>query len=940
MADTIPPGGPPVELALAQLANEAMKRGADPQAVTLKLHDVIGHLRAHPELMQDAQDALTQGIDPNIIAAKTYQHLQQQGQSGVSFGAEPPAPKASPAPAKTGAMEYMAESVPFVSKATALANAGIDKAEGAPSFWDAYDKRLESLQAGQKQYESENPRSKTLALGVAGNVLPAVATMGGSVAEEAAPGLLSTVLRGANTGMKMGALQGLSQAHSSGTAPKVSDYVNEIAPNALLGAVLGGGTAGLGVGAVGAARRMGLPELVSNSAATLASKAKPGSAASQVLENAANMFGTRGEAVAKLAPRVQEDIDAGFQAPQAPAGVPELPIDRAGPSVRGQAGGIANNTGAGRGILTSVVEQRGKAMRPDLEGAFDQGTGTTTAEGEKLLTDLADQQSALDKATAQAEAIGKEVKKVQGAKVPMNAPPAPLVAWRQEMGGSLANGIQALRQYVSDRTAEAHQLFGAAKAATNGQPMQSPTLDQVLQTPVGRWAYRMGVAQKLNRGGSLPAVEVAGSGEDSPLLQAALELGIPRDKAIAALGTTERESVPDPETLHYTKQWLAKAARLGVNDGAQGTISTEAQGALQNWAKIRSEMPAIWQQADAAFAKRSRVIDALNAGRNIIRTQLNPAGMKALHQSLDAVQDQIAKASPEEQAAFRIGAQSAITDMLRSKGASARALTAQLSEPTSALSRKVALATGDAQAPARLAQRLTPTVNGPQLIPAAPPTPNASPEMQATARGLGILGNHVSDENPNNTLAVLDRDVAALSPATRQQFQKAAAQAVRGKMQASTDNQLPGIFDKTPERNRQMGLAFPNPQAAQDFQSRADFWQRARDLENQLTGNSQTAVRGAEQAASAETHADRSALKQAFTGHPRQALGTLINQNETAAQRATREKVDAMIARMMVGKNPNALTDAVMQNQLRKSLGARSSYLLPAILAGAGTTDR
>src|SRR5690242_1340075 len=81
---------PPLELVLAQRANDAITGGKDPTAVTQNLHLMLQHLRANPDAAASAQDALARGVDPAKIEARTWELTQQDAaKNPTSYGGGP-----------------------------------------------------------------------------------------------------------------------------------------------------------------------------------------------------------------------------------------------------------------------------------------------------------------------------------------------------------------------------------------------------------------------------------------------------------------------------------------------------------------------------------------------------------------------------------------------------------------------------------------------------------------------------------------------------------------------------------------------------------------------------------------------------------------------------------------------------------------------------------
>jgi hypothetical protein len=64
---------PPLELILAQQANDAMARGADPKSASDRLGKMIQHLRDHPDLAEQGRDAIARGADPTAVSGKVWE---------------------------------------------------------------------------------------------------------------------------------------------------------------------------------------------------------------------------------------------------------------------------------------------------------------------------------------------------------------------------------------------------------------------------------------------------------------------------------------------------------------------------------------------------------------------------------------------------------------------------------------------------------------------------------------------------------------------------------------------------------------------------------------------------------------------------------------------------------------------------------------------------
>lgn len=938
----------------------------------------------------------------------------------------------------------MLDAIPFGTKAKAL----LDVA----ATGNSYDKNLSSAKLGIEQYRAENPK-KALAGTIIGAAAPALASAGTSLfasgAEEAATlapkiPLLARILRGAVAGGSYGALQGASQAHGN-----VDDYVREVEHQGTAGAVFGAATplvaSTLGAGA----RAIGLPDkaagVISNIANAVGTNGKP----NRFLAKLAASLGTQGQAAEELAGRASMDAGAPPNVPASP-NLPPLALDAGGPNVQGLAENIAKRPGQGQTILRNAVQSRQGQMRDYVNKALDQGTGTNAQSGEQLLQQLANEHANIDNTSRIVEEAG----------FPRAPNENPLQAWRAQMGGTLSNGISALRQLVADKSATAKQVFGEARTATQGMAIDSPTLDAVRRSPAGSLAYDWALAQKANRMSPLAAVEtqhlppgvtpeawqnslrlteernaaatatrevpisgtaVAGKKQDYTKLGNDDLLGLLRDEqgvletnaakpqtwarineygdalsggtlggaigrkqagyaadrlnAIEAelksrgvdddliqemrfsspdtpvtrtvgggpapLKTpelpTQTKELPDPETLHFMKQRLAKMARLGFNDGQGGTLATQAQGALALWGKVKGELPEIWQKADDATAAKFRLIDANNSGRDLIRTQLNPKGTKALYTSMDAVEQNVQGMSPDEQHAFRVGAQSAFTDYLRSGAVSAKTLASQLQEPTSAMARRLALATGDADAPRRLAQSLGLAYQGQ----AAPAVPVLSSEARAAGLGLDVLRHGVTAPSnaPSRSLGILARSRAAMNPSEQAALQAGAAQSLRGEFAGSTVASPGRVFGANPERTAQTSFAFPSSSDASRFQQTVSGWDAAQAQTARLTGGSPTFPLAAEEA-NRQSGAATGVLRNLVRGNIGSAATGLAGEALGISSRANRQKLDQAIAEILTRPNRSALEETQLAAMLRQRLTGAGNRLLPRLAASEATSER
>lgn len=829
MSPPVRPERPDIENALAESANAAIAAGKPVDAVNARLSTAIQHLRAHPDIAQQANDALAQGKDVGAIGARIYQHAQQTPSAPST-----PAERQYTPGQEFGTLIAQGATMGFAPKILGGLDAADKYLHGDHNFGANYaatrDRIAGAETAAMRDHPIASPAVELLS-GI-GTALPAAATGAtGKAVSAVRTALPSRIAQGAVAGAGYGALQGAG--HATGD---VGDYAREMTSGAVSGAAIG---ATLPIVGAGVSRAGSLAIDILGRPIESTPLLRIGNLGLGRIE------GVRDRAMQAIERRAAQDAASGFVPPPAHPSLPSMPLDRAGPNVEGYAEGIANRPGPGRSILVNAILNRQRQMRPAITSAFNEATGTTPESGASLIRSLGDEHAAMDRTRAITDQVTQEAKTA----LPDVQTPVPANVWAHSIGGQHPNAIERLRTLDNAQRTEAGQLYGAAREATAGQPMTSPTLDRFLETPVGKQALAWAKMQKANRLGTL--AKLTEPSVDENVVRQLTEMGVHPDKATAAAtGTVERE-VPDPETLHYMKQYVAKVARLGVNDGAQGTIAVQAQGALPTFDAIRSELPEPWQRADAAYAGWERKKAALNAGRNLLRTQVNPAGTgrKPLTNSLDAIAQQVAKMSPDEQREFRIGAQGAISDYLRS-GKSTASFIRDMSNPSSDLARKVVLATGDENAPARLAQQLQ-SRTFPQQIPAPPPEPTLSSEGQGAAMGLDVLKHKVSPPGnaPEKSLTLFGDRANALDPQGKVTLQQGAAQAVRGQWdRAGRSVQSPGrVFDfSSPEKALQMSYAFQSPAKQADFERAVTAWDAAQAQANRITGNSRTGLRGAE----------------------------------------------------------------------------------------------
>lgn len=107
------------------------------------------------------------------------------------------------------------------------------------SVGEDYRKQRDESRANMKAAEEAHPNI-SMGANLAGGLLPAVATLGASVPEQAAVGLGSRVLSGMGTGLKFGALAGLGNSNADLTQGEVEQAAKDVGVGAGVGTGLGG----------------------------------------------------------------------------------------------------------------------------------------------------------------------------------------------------------------------------------------------------------------------------------------------------------------------------------------------------------------------------------------------------------------------------------------------------------------------------------------------------------------------------------------------------------------------------------------------------------------------------------------------------------------------------------------------------------------------------
>lgn len=722
-------------------------------------------------------------------------------------------------------------------------------------------------------------------------------TVAGLLASLGASGGPQTLAAATKLGIKMGATQG---ALSDGD-------LAERAKSTAIGGVIGGAIPPVVAGALWlGGKTPGVP---------------------QVMQHLfGDAVGVRGEANQVIADRMAMDKASGIVNPMVrDASVPSLAIDQGGAAVQGLAKGILRSPGEGRAILGNALERRGEQMRPAVTAALEKRIGLNGDAAKTVLTDLADEQTAFARAEELAQTHQKAVNAAARANVPTQPGSPELSAAFQSEAGDIPNGIAILRDVMDQSRREMDAAYTAARAATNGFAVESPTFNAIIKTPIGKQAWEYAQIARKNTGAALPTVERAlpTNGISPERLAEINKLAAARGLPPIA-GQTETVPVPDPEAIHLMKRYFADVARMGKADGAQGLQAARASGALEQWGNIRNEIldPA-WRNADDIASK---MFDLRRAGKfalDAARSTANPGSKRALTLSIDAVKERVSSMSPEERAVFDPMFKFAVSARLQKTGvASARA---SLVNPESDLAQLVTIATGSADAPYRMAAAVAKVPRG------VAPTiamPVKSPELRAAERGLSALTTpaEATGANAGRTLPVLARDVANMSQAERGLFGTTAAANLRQAWEGvPLGTRSPGLFfAKSPERVEQVGFAFPNKGAEKAFQNTVAAWDDVQALKNRLMGGSDTAANLAESASRApefeKAVADYSTMGAGYA--TRRVFGRIGQQQAAAA----RQEVDREVSRILA-KEGGKLSDAEAAAKARQIL-ARVRYRL------------
>lgn len=781
----------------------------------------------------------------------------------------------------------------------ALLLGGLDEAAwlfGAPDRAGSYQ-AMKELREGGRQYD---PTGTTVARAV-GSVAPLFASMGTTGGVEAAPSLARQMATAGGIGATAGALSD-GTLRQRGVNAVMSGLLTSLFPPALQGGV------------------------------ALASKV-PGVAAMSA--RAGVPIGASGKAVDEIAAHAKPtEAFPVASVPRNPT-LPPMALDEGGASLEALAADVLRRPGVGNDLLSNALRDRMAGSRAAVTGALESTTGVSKAIADKTIVASEEAQAALNRQIARAAELQKEATMAarEATRASAPTPQMAVAAFSDEVGGNIENGIQRIAASIKDKTTTANELFAEARRLTADQTISSPSLEKFRATPLGKMAEGWADRQMLNAGLELPTKKAAGTLPGFSEAQTekwmadmqARGLDIPA----GAVGEGEIISLINPEKLHYMKRFVAiaaknpmRAARMAGLSELDSKVASEAANASRQWDVFRNELPPVWRAADDATAAKWRLIRANEMGLDAAKALTAPASKKALTGSVEAVKQKFAEMSPEEQGAFRETLRFSLAERLR--GMSPKTARTELADPQSALSQMTELATGDAAAAARIADRLQPQ----KFVAGQVPVPTKSPVQAATDRGLAILRTPELPDgaNASGSMPVLQRDLLGMAPDEVAGLRQGAASALRNEWEGvGTSGATPGaFFAASPERITQTRLAFKSPLEHQSFQSTVSAHNKAQAQFDRLLGRSGVNVPQAERLSKGQAVLPQAAEAAAWagTGHPimgAHRLRPILNKLFTGSN----PKVDEEIARHLIAPSLNETLSQAAQRRIAKTVGAR-----------------
>ena len=278
----------------------------------------------------------------------------------------------------------------------------------------------------------------------------------------------------------------------------------------------------------------------------------------------------------------------------------------------------------------------------------------------------------------------------------------PFAAREAEITSGLTKGVpdavQTGERLRAERAAQADADYGAAIEATKGQPVETPSLDALLETPTGKAAWR---AVQTDR----PDL-VLGVGDPNRALPQVEKPSLLNPNALFEVQESpfgpppaEMRTVPDAEAIHELTRYLRK-----WSSGEKGQVFPEgvsaisASNALKLLERAQSELPEPFRIANENYAEASKAIDALELGRTPWTANPNPLRRRA--EPLAKVEKKVARMAPENAALVREGKQFDLATRVNEGRLTPRRAVEQMDRPGSSLGREMGIAGGPL--PARL----------------------------------------------------------------------------------------------------------------------------------------------------------------------------------------------------------------------------------------------
>lgn len=228
----------PIEMIIAEQANDAIAQGADAHAVTEELGRMVRHLRANPQIAHDADDAISQGADAGAVASHIGELARtapenplvarqrtndippriggSHGASGSWGDEDAPSPKMD---LVNDASRAVLNGATFGTSDEGMAavNAGIGAVRGKGKFSDLYNENVANERGRLRDFgKAHSVAAPALEIGggIASTLAGGAALKGLGLATAASPIATAgeAALSGAKTGAAVGAASGAGNA--------------------------------------------------------------------------------------------------------------------------------------------------------------------------------------------------------------------------------------------------------------------------------------------------------------------------------------------------------------------------------------------------------------------------------------------------------------------------------------------------------------------------------------------------------------------------------------------------------------------------------------------------------------------------------------------------------------------------------------------------------